>query len=269
MARNLIEFKGDSQPQDERFDEYVKETERVGRKRNEADLQRLLKGLLRAELKQLVDNFVKANRVNDAQLGPKAKAFLEIFNTKFAKLLGVVFALNKLKFLELLRANSRTAAEANALWSDVSAKYSYFKTHGVMNSDLLRAFVRAFLSDPLVLKEVQFFMMYHFDVVHDFDVSRFMQELEAVEFHSRSQRAADLKSVDEPTQHPGADQRGMVQSEQKQTQSFTGFTQRVSEEGESRRPDSRLNQAVLVSGVSNSKSAKFNDKQSQTLDFGF
>lgn len=177
MARNLFEEKKGGPVDAELFEEYVKESDQIGKKRNESELQKSLRSFLKGELKKIVDNFVKMNKVNDSNLKERAKVFLEIFQTKFSKLFGVIFKLNRQKFLDLLRVNSKTSAEANKLWSDVSIKYEYFKTHGVLNSDLLRNFVKLFLTNGLIRKEIQFFMMYHFDLVHDFDTSKLIEEM--------------------------------------------------------------------------------------------
>lgn len=180
MARNLFTEKkgGDGKIDDQMFDEYVKESDKISKKRNESELQKYIKSFLKAELKSIVDNFVKMNKVNDPHLKEKANTFFEIFHIKFTKLFSVIFKLNKQKFLELIRVSSKTNFEANKLWGDVSTKYEYFKTHGVLNSDILKNFVRMFLSNLLIQKEIQFFMMYHFDMIHDFDTSKLMNQIE-------------------------------------------------------------------------------------------
>ena len=192
MARNLFEEKKGGPVDAELFEEYVKESDQIGKKRNEGELQKTLRSFLKGELKQIVDNFVKVNKINDSNLKERAKAFLEIFQTKFSKLFGVIFRLNRPKFLELIRVNSRSSAEAGKLWAEVSTKYEYFKTHAVLNSDLLKNFVKLFLSNALIRKEVQFFMMYHFDLVHDFDTSKLIEQIEDVE--NKSDEVKNSKS---------------------------------------------------------------------------
>lgn len=179
MARNLFEDKKGFEPGDEKvFDEYIKDSEKISKKKNETELQKYLKLFLKAELKSIVDNFVKLNNVNDPNLKEKAKAFFEIFHIKFTKIFSVIFKLNRQKFLELIRVNSKTSFDASKLWSDVSIKYEYFKTHGVLNSELLKNFVKMFLTNALIQKEIQFFMMYHFDMIHDFDTSKLIVQIE-------------------------------------------------------------------------------------------
>lgn len=183
MARNL--FKDHKTPvTEEIFQEYVDQSDKIGRKKNENELQRYIKSFLKGELKQIVDNFVKINKVNDAHLGERAKAFLDIFNTKFSKLFGVVFKLNRGKFMELIRVNNRTANSATELWNEASTKYEFFKSHGVLNSELLKGFVKNFLKHPLIQKEIQFFMMYHFDMIHDFDTSKLIAQTEQLDEHA-------------------------------------------------------------------------------------
>ena len=197
MARNLFEEKKLGTMNEEVFDEYVKESDKIGKKRNESNLQKHLKGFLKGELKNIVDNFVKANNINDEQLDQKAKAFFEIFHIKFSKIFSVIFKIHKQDFLDLLRTTSKTSNAANTLWIDVSTKYQYFKTHRVMNSDLLKGFVRNFLSCQLIQKEIQFFMMYHFDLIHDFDISKFMNGLGNVAFGSVDHELVDKSNATE------------------------------------------------------------------------
>lgn len=183
MARNL--FKDHKGPvTEELFQEYVDQSDKIGRKKNENELQKYLKSFLKGELKQIVDNFVKINKVNDPHLAERAKAFQEIFNTKFSKLFGVVFKLNRGKFMELIRVNNRTINAATELWNEASAKYEFFKSHGVLNSELLKGFVKSFLKHSLIQKEIQFFMMYHFDMIHDFDTSKLIVQTEQLDEHA-------------------------------------------------------------------------------------
>lgn len=166
---------------EEMFQEYVEQSDKIGKRKNEHDLQRHLKAFLKGELKSIVANFVRLNQVKDPQLAEKAKSFSEIFNTKFSKIFSVLFKLDRRKFLMLVRASDKNTEPANRLWNDFATKYDYFKAHGVLNSDLLKGFVRQFLTHALIQKEIQFFMMYHFDLIHDFDTSKLITATEKLD----------------------------------------------------------------------------------------
>ena len=170
MARNLFEDKKGANP-NELFEEYVKESDNIGKKKNESELQKMIRGFLKSELKTSINNFVRDNKVKDKKLDEKIKAFFDIFHSKFSKLIGSIFKMNKAQFLELARENIRNSAEAKTLWTECSTKYEYFKSHGVLNSELLKAFIQLFLSSELIRKEMHFFMMYRFDLIQDFNVS--------------------------------------------------------------------------------------------------
>lgn len=122
-----------------------------------------LKVILKTQVGIFIDKYVSRNKVQHPDLKAMVRTFNELFFSKMLRILSIICISHRDKFFELVRATDEKKEVAMAFWDELSREYVYYKTHGVMNTDLHRDFIKKLLTHPLISNELNFFLAYQFN----------------------------------------------------------------------------------------------------------
>jgi len=122
-----------------------------------------MKVILKTQVGIFIDKYVLRNKVQNPDLKAMVKTFNELFFSKMLCIFSVICISHRDKFFDLVRVSDEKKEIAIALWDQLSREFVYYKTHGVMNVDLHRDFIKKLLAHPLIADELNFFLAYHFN----------------------------------------------------------------------------------------------------------
>ncbi len=143
-----------------------------------------LKVILKTQIGIFIDKYIARNKVTHTELKAMIRTFNELFFAKMLRILSIICISHRDKFFDLTRAVDEKKEAAVALWDELSREYVYYKTHGVMNTDLHREFIKKLLTHPLIANEINFFLAYHFN--NATAVVEILNKGETIEFQNTS-----------------------------------------------------------------------------------
>lgn len=121
-------------------------------------LNKSLKNTLREELKHTIDEYMDQQRVEN--LEATKQTFLEMFFSKFLRILSMIYIQKEEKFFQLIRKKQITSDDKNT-FRNLLASYTFFKRNpDNYDQEMISSFIKSLLGYKPIQEEMVFFMDY-------------------------------------------------------------------------------------------------------------
>lgn len=129
-------------------------------KAEEVELQKKIKDIMKKIVRLFIKKFKKENKCESLNPIREEQIFERVYK-KIYNLTTVIFYADRKKYFHILRVDGQNKA-AGELWTNMSRQYQYMMELPSFSKQVASDFIRTWLDNPLVNKNILFFLSYEY-----------------------------------------------------------------------------------------------------------